>query len=104
TSGPVRWKANVFQNRVKNFVYGEITGSAFDEEGNPGGELSERIYGQAGATIRGAEAEVSYNARGPGMSARIFTDMSRGRFDGAGYLPLQPAARAGIDIGYRQGA
>jgi iron complex outermembrane receptor protein len=104
TSGPIRWKANIFQNKVKNFVYGQITGNLFDDEGNPGDELSERIYSQADATIRGAEAEVSYNARGQGLSSRVFADTSRGRLDGAGNLPLQPATRVGVDVGYRQGA
>lgn len=104
TSGLVRWKANIFQNKVKNFVYGQITGNLFDDEGNPGDELSERIYSQADATIRGAEAEVSYNARGQGVSTRAFADTSRGRLDGAGNLPLQPATRIGVDVGYRQGA
>lgn len=104
TSGLVRWKTNIFQNRVKDFVYGQITGNLFDDEGNPGDELSERIYSQADARIRGAEAEITYNARGQGMSARLFADTSRGRLDGAGNLPLQPATRVGGDLGYSQGA
>lgn len=104
TTGLVRWKANIFQNRVKNFVYGQITGNLFDDEGNPGDELSERIYSQADATIRGAEAEVTYNTRGQGVSGRMFADTSRGRLDGAGNLPLQPTTRIGVDVGYRQGA
>ncbi|MFC7516057.1 TonB-dependent receptor [Herbaspirillum sp. GCM10030257] len=104
TSGLVRWKANIFQNRVKNFVYGQITGNLFDDEGNPGDEFSERIYSQADATIRGAEAELSYNARGQGLSGRVFADTSHGRLDGAGNLPLQPATRIGVDVGHRQGA
>lgn len=103
TSGLVRWKANVFHNRVKDFVYGQLTGNLLDDEGLPGDELSERVFGQADATIRGAEAEVSYNLHGQGLSLRAFADRSRGRLDeGGGSLPLQPATRVGADIGWRQ--
>ncbi|MCE3602526.1 TonB-dependent receptor [Massilia sp. P8910] len=102
-SGLVRWKANVFQNKVKDFIYGNISGARVDQEGNPGGELLQRIYQQAGASIRGAEAEVSYNQHGEGLSLRAFADSSRGKLDQGGSLPLQPAARIGADLGYRSG-
>lgn len=103
TSGIVRWKANVFNNRVKNFVFGQIAGNTVDTDGNPGGEFRERIFSQGSATIRGAEAEVSYNQRGEGISLRGFADMSRGSLDNAGSLPLQPATRFGTDLGYKRG-
>jgi iron complex outermembrane receptor protein len=103
TTGLVRWKANVFQNRVRNFIFGDITGVTLDEAGNPGTEFGERIFSQADATIRGAEAEISYNLHGPGASVRAFADTSRGTFDHDGNLPLQPATRLGVDLGYRQG-
>lgn len=103
TSGPVRWKANLFQNHIRNFVFGQIAGNTVDEDGNPGGEFRERIFGQANATIRGAEAEISYNLHGDGLSLRTFADTSRGTLDDAGNLPLQPATRFGVDVGYRQG-
>lgn len=107
TEGLVRWKANVFLNKVKDFIYGDIGGGGalVDEDGEPaadGGEqLRLRTYRQADATIRGAEAEVGINQQGPGWSARAFADTSRGRLDDAGNLPLQPATRVGIDAGYR---
>ncbi len=104
TSGLVQWKANLFHNRVKNFIFGRLSGNTFDEEGNPGDELDERLFEQADATIRGAEAEISYNSRGEGLSARAFADTSRGKLNGAGSLPLQPATRFGIDLGYKHGA
>jgi iron complex outermembrane receptor protein len=104
TSGLVRWKANAFQTRFKNYVYGTLTGNLVDEEGNPGTDLAERVFAQANATIRGAEAEVSYNSRGKGLSGRIFADASRGSIDSNGSLPLLPANRFGLDAGYRSGA
>ena len=103
TSGLVRWKGNVFNNRVKNFVFGQVAGNAVDADGNPGGEYRERVFSQGYATIRGAEAEASYNQRGEGFSARGFADMSRGTLDAGGSLPLQPAKRFGVDLGYKQG-
>ena len=103
TSGMVRWKGNVFNNRVKNFVFGQVAGNTVDADGNPGGEFRERIFSQGYATIRGVEAELGYNQRGDGVSARGFADMSRGTLDDAGSLPLQPATRFGADLGYKQG-
>ncbi|MFL6710545.1 MAG: TonB-dependent receptor [Massilia sp.] len=103
TTGLLRWKANLFQNKVDNFVYGEIDGTLLDEAGNPGDELRRRQFRQAAATIRGAEAELSYNLGHDGFSWHAFADRSRGALDGAGSLPLQPATRLGGDLGYRQG-
>jgi iron complex outermembrane receptor protein len=104
TEGLVRWKGNVFQNRVSNFIFGRMTGNQVDDAGNPGTEFNERVFSQGDATIRGAEAEISYNLRGEGVSVRGFADTSRGTLDNAGNLPLQPAARLGLDMGYKQGA
>jgi iron complex outermembrane receptor protein len=103
TDGLVRWKANVFYNRVRNFVYGDVTGVQLDAGGAVGGEFNERIFRQGDAAIRGAEAEIAYNPRGAGWSGRLFADTSRGTLENAGNLPLQPASRAGIDVNYRQG-
>ncbi|MDB5729161.1 MAG: phuR [Noviherbaspirillum sp.] len=105
TEGLVRWKGNLFQNKVKNFVFGRIDGARVDETGgpDPAGEFMQRFWSQGDATIRGAEAEFSYNLRGEGMSVRGFADTSRGRLDGAGNLPLQPATRIGFDLGYKRG-
>ncbi|QAU35373.1 TonB-dependent receptor [Janthinobacterium sp. 17J80-10] len=106
TAGLVRWKANLFQNAVDNFVYGRMPGVSVDENGapDPAGEFTQRFWSQGDATVHGAEAEVSYNLRGQGWSVRGFADTSRGRLKGAGNLPLQPATRFGVDVGYRQGA
>ena len=103
TEGLVRWKANVFYNRVKNFIYGDITGVQVDDTGAAGAGFNERIFRQGDATIRGAEAEIAYNPRGTGWSGRLFADTSRGTLENAGNLPLQPASRAGVDVNYRQG-
>ncbi len=106
TNGLVRWKINAFYNQVQNYVYGHTDGVKVDEEGNPAddAEFSRRYWSQARANIHGAEAELSFNQTGEGFSARAFADMSRGRLENAGNLPLQPAIRTGLDLGYREGA
>lgn len=106
TEGLVRWKGNLFRNEVNSFIYGRTTGVTVDKDGvtDPSGEFTQRFWSQGDAIIHGAEAEISYNLRGEGWSVRGFADTSRGRLEGAGSLPLQPATRYGIDLGYRQGA
>jgi iron complex outermembrane receptor protein len=104
TTGLVRWKANLFRNKVSDFIYGHITGNLLDEEGNAGDELRERIFEQADATIHGAEAELEYNPTGAGWSGRVFADTSRGKLDRGGSLPLQPATRFGVSTAYKMGA
>lgn len=104
THGLVRWKANLFENHVQDFIHGQMTGNLVDDDGLPGGDLRERVFSQSDAVIRGAEAEVSYNQRGSGLSWRGFADTSRGSLkDGGSSLPLQPATRFGADIGFKTG-
>ncbi|GGC06574.1 hypothetical protein GCM10007205_14710 [Oxalicibacterium flavum] len=105
TEGLVRWKANLFHNQVKNYVYGRM-GDTVDDHGHvePDGEFTERFWSQGDARIRGAEAEVSYNLYGDGLSLRGFADTSRGKLtNGGGNLPLQPTTRVGGEVGYKQG-
>jgi len=101
TAGKWRWKANLFRNSVSDFIYGHVTGRTVDDEGHDGDELRERIFSQADATIKGAEAELEYNPHALGLNGRLFTDTSRGTLDNAGSLPLQPATRFGATLGYR---
>ncbi len=105
TEGLIRWKANLFQNRVKNYIYGRTDDTTVDEDGvaDLNGEFTERFWSQNSATILGAEAEISYNLRGEGWSLRGFADTSRGKLTGLDNLPLQPATRFGGEVGYRQG-
>ncbi len=106
TTEALRWRANVFQNKVKNFVYGSVGGDICDDGsdaslGCSGETLTQRNWSQADATLRGAEAELSYNYYDPGWFGRIFADTSRGTLDNLGNLPLQPATRTGLSFGYQ---
>lgn len=98
TTQALRWKANVFQNKVKNFVYGSLSTAVL---GVADGMEFDRTFSQADATLRGVEAELSYNYYDPGWFGRVFADTSRGTLDNLGNLPLQPATRTGLSFGYQ---
>ena len=103
TTEALRWRANVFQNKVKNFVYGAISDNPnyVDALTTPDEMELNRTFTQAEATLRGAEAELSYNYYDPGWFGRIFADTTRGTLDNLGNLPLQPTTRKGLSFGYQ---
>jgi iron complex outermembrane receptor protein len=103
TVGIWRWKINVFNNAVKNYVYGDVDGVRVNEVGNVtiDGNFSRRYWRQAPATIRGGEAEISFNHLGDGLSYRAFADTSHATLDQQGNLPLQPANRVGVEVGFK---
>lgn len=105
STGLLRWKLNAFLNQVSNYIYGHTDGTRVDAEGIPqtDAEFTLRHWSQATARIHGGEAEISYNHLGEGFSARAFADLSRGTLTDLGNLPLQPATRIGMDLGYKQG-
>lgn len=98
TEERLRWKGNLFQNRVSNFVYGLLDGSTTPVDGE---DLNNRFFRQANATIRGYELDVSYNLYEYGWFGRAFADDSRGTLDNLGYVPLQPVMRVGTTVGYQ---
>ena len=97
TQGLVRWQATVFHNQVNHYIYGYYPGITTPEG------YAVRQFVQADATLKGAEAEVTYNWRQPGWSVRSFTDTSRGTLDAGGSLPLQAATRLGVEGAYATG-
>lgn len=105
TEGLLRWRANVFQNRVSNFIYGGIGGEVCSDTGAPSDgsceTARERSFRQDDATLRGHEIDVSYRLQETGWYGRAFADSSRGTLATQGNLPLQPAARIGLTLGYR---
>ena len=106
TEDRLRWKGNLFQNKINNFVYGSL-GAGRCEDGTlvlpcvGQEELSTRNFSQANATLRGYELDVSYNLYEYGWFGRAFADDSRGTLDNLGYLPLQPVMRVGTTVGYQ---
>ncbi len=105
TADSLRWRANLFQNKVSDFVFGRIGGEVCEADGTaPSGgcdTVRERSFQQADATLRGYEIEVSYKLHEPGWFGRAFADSSRGTLDQLGNLPLQPANRVGMTVGYQ---
>ena len=97
TEDKLRWKTNVYQNKVSNFIYGNIGSINLD----PDGVLRDRNFKQANATLKGIEAELSYNLYETGWFGRVFMDSSRGTLDDLGNLPLQPSTRTGLNAGYQ---
>jgi iron complex outermembrane receptor protein len=100
TQGLVRWQATVFHNQVHNYIYGYYPGTTETRDSVP---YALRQFAQADVTLRGVEADITYNWRQPGWSARGFTDASRGVFDAGGSLPLQAATRFGLEGAYATG-
>ncbi len=112
TEDKLRWKANVFQNKVSNFIYGRLGEDVCADTGlapsggtcaslGLGEALRTRTFSQNNATLRGYEVEVSYNLHEYGWFGRAFADDSRGTLDNLGYLPLQPVMRVGTTVGYQ---
>ena len=97
TKDKLRWKTNVYQNKIQDFIFGAIGEVNLDPER----ALRDRSFRQADATLRGVEAEISYNLNDPGWFGRLFADSSRGTLDSLGNLPLQPATRTGLSMGYQ---
>jgi iron complex outermembrane recepter protein len=92
--GKVRGKASVYVNKFNNYIYGNyINGAVAEDEA-----FSVVVAQQAAATIKGAEAELTYNWNQFGSGARLFADASQGTFDAGGNLPLQPAPRVGLQL------
>ena len=98
TSGLLRGKASVYANRFNNYIYGYYTGQSVPDAE----DFSVVVAHQASATIKGVEAELTYNWRQHGVGGRIFGDASQGTFDAGGNLPLQPAPRLGAEIAHQR--
>jgi iron complex outermembrane receptor protein len=94
TMGKARGKVNVYVNKFNNYIYGFYTG----QTAQAAEEFSVVQSQQAAATIKGAEAELTYNWGNVGSGARLFADASQGTFDAGGNLPLQPAPRVGLQL------
>ena len=96
--GKVRGKASLYVNKFNNYIFGNyIQGAEAVDEG-----FSVVVAQQAAATIKGAEAELTYNWNQFGSGARLFADASQGTFNAGGNLPLQPAPRVGLQLAHQQ--
>jgi len=95
SSDKLKWKFNIYNNSIDNFVYGEIPGTNLNDD-----EVGDRFFRQGDATLKGYEGEISFNLNNPGWFSRIFFDKTKGTLTNLGNLPLQPANRFGASFGY----
>ena len=115
TAGDWRWKASVFANRFRDYIYSQrqdVDGDGVfnpaldtvDETGAaaPGGEFFLVNVRQANARFRGFEAELAYQPE-RGLGGRVFADAARGRLDGIGNVARMAPARLGVEGRYRTG-
>lgn len=115
TSGAWRWKAGVYANRFRNYVFGrfqDVDGDGvFDRDldlvddtgaADPAGEFLLLNYRQAAARFRGFEAELAWRPEGP-WGVRLFADAARGRLDGVGNAPRMSPSRLGLEGTYASG-
>lgn len=98
TQGMIQSQAMVYYNKTNNYIYGQFLSVTDQNSNNP-----VRLFSQANATITGYETEVQFNPKGTGLSARVFSDGTRGTFEDSTNLPLQPAYRLGGHISYELG-
>jgi iron complex outermembrane receptor protein len=111
-AGALKWKINLFANRMKDFVFarsvdsdGDGVADRVDEEGavTPDGEFLSQQFAHADARFRGYEAEVSYQPEKEGAAVRVFTDSVRAQLKDGGNLPRISPSRVGLELGYTQG-
>jgi len=106
-AGPWRAQANVFVNRVRDYIYGYFDGSTtdiLDENGNVEETLSNLFFRQDNARLTGGEIEVGFGERN-GLQARIWGDLVRAKLTGGinrgANLPRMSPTRLGVDLGWR---
>jgi len=116
TGGTWRWKAGVYANRFRNYVFGQFQDAdgdgVFDRDldrvddtgaADPAGEFLLLDYRQANARFRGFEAELAWRPGGP-WGFRAFADAARGRLEGIGNAPRMAPSRLGLEGTYAAGA
>lgn len=115
TAGAWRWKAGVYANRFRNYVFGQFQDvdgdGVFDRDldlvddtgaADPAGEFLLLDYRQANARFRGLEAELAWRPQS-GWNGRLFADSARGRLEGIGNAPRMAPSRVGLEAGYAAG-
>lgn len=103
TAGAWRWKAGVYANRFRDYVFAQALGTVDDTgAADPAGEFTLVNYRQAAAGFRGFEAELAWRPGGP-WGWRMFADAARGRLEGIGNVPRMAPARLGLEASFASG-
>ncbi|OZA31107.1 MAG: TonB-dependent receptor [Hydrogenophilales bacterium 17-61-9] len=113
TAGAVKWKANVFHNRIGNYIFersadtdGDGVADRVDDAGtlDPDGEYLVQNVAQTGARFYGAEAEAVFTLLPGALDLRLFADTVRGKLDRGGNVPRTPPHRFGLQLDHQAGA
>lgn len=118
--GRLQWRANVYYETIKNYIFEQETDQGLnadgsgtagsdgeadrvDDEGNfdPSGELLLVNYRQANARFYGAEGEIGYallQGQPIRLQARLFGDAAYGELSGGDDLPRITPARIGLGL------
>lgn len=105
TTGEVRWKVNVFANRVKDYVHAASQDADGDGVADRvDGEFLVQRYSQAEARFRGAEAEIGWRPGDRPWSLRLFGDVVHGELSSGENLPRVSPARLAAEARAKQGA
>lgn len=111
TAGPVKWKVNVFHNRISDYIFersidadGDGQADQVDETGtlDPNGDYLVQNVAQASARFYGMEAEAIFTLLPDSLDLRLFTDAVRGKVDG-GNAPRTPPQRFGLQLDHKTG-
>lgn len=103
SGGAWRWKAGVFANRFRDYVYAQALGPVDDTgTADPAGEFVLVNYRQSAARFRGFEAELVWRPEGA-WGFRAFADAARGRLDGIGNVPRMAPSRLGLEGSFASG-
>lgn len=112
TAGAVKWKVNLFHNRIGSYIFersadtnGDGVADRVDDTGapDPNGAYLVQNVAQTGARFYGAEAEAIFTLLPDTLDLRLFTDYVRGRLDGGGNVARTPPQRFGLQLGYKTG-
>jgi iron complex outermembrane recepter protein len=115
TTGPWRWKASVYVNRFRDYIFAQrqdVDGDGVfdpaldrvDDTGaaDPAGDFFLLNVRQANARFHGFEAEVSHRPQ-QGLGGRVFADSARGRLEGMGNAARMSPSRLGVEARYLSG-
>lgn len=104
TAGAVKWKVNVFHNRISDYIFErsvDDNGNGVADTDTDNGYLLQNVA-QTGARFYGAEAEVTFTLLPDTLDLRLFTDTVRGKVDD-GNAPRTPPQRFGLQLDHKIG-
>lgn len=111
TAGAMKWKVNVFHNRIANYIFersadtnNDGVADRVDDTGtlDLNGEYLVQNIAQTGARFYGLEAEAVFSLLPGTLDLRLFTDTVRGKVDG-GNAPRTPPQRFGLQLDHKAG-